>query len=193
MTDREEFWEFSLSVYDRAGDSFLKLQDRFGFDVNLLLFCCWRGAIGRALDEAELIRTIEATAAWRANVVEPLRATRRWLKIGDHPDGVEDLRGRVLELELEGERLLQALIIKTTAPGPRRAELAQNVVIETALGNLEMYQRAAALGGETGLARLFSEMLTGIFANDVDGGIVATDGGSDGPARKTSELGSETT
>jgi uncharacterized protein (TIGR02444 family) len=35
------FWDFSLKVYAAAGvaDECILLQDRFGIDVNLLLFC----------------------------------------------------------------------------------------------------------------------------------------------------------
>ena len=46
----EDFWRFSTRIYrlDRVADSCLALQDRFGVDVNMMLFCCWSGVtIGR--------------------------------------------------------------------------------------------------------------------------------------------------
>jgi len=73
MCDAEDFWSYAVSVYDQSRDSCLALQDQFGFEVNLLLFCCWRGSHGIALDPATLRRVIDACADWRANVVAPLR------------------------------------------------------------------------------------------------------------------------
>jgi uncharacterized protein (TIGR02444 family) len=179
MTDEEDFWNFSVSVYDRARESCLNLQDRFGFDVNLLLFCCWRGAAGVGLGEAELKRIIEGTAAWRINVIEPLRATRRWLRNGDHPSGAKELRARILEIELQGERLAQALIIEAAGPRPDPLSPCEDIGIGTARRNLEMYQRAATPGAMDASAPVFLELLEGVFAVSSDEVIVAGEGHSD--------------
>lgn len=192
MTDEKDFWNFSLSVYDRARDSCLKLQDGFGFDVNLLLFCCWRGGFASAIDEAELARIIEAGAGWRANVLEPLRATRRWLKKRDHPMGADNLGRRVLELELEGERFLQILIVGAAEPLPRRARPHQDLQIEIARRNLEIYQRAVLRDVSTGDEPSFLELLEGVFASGKDEGIVAGGRNPGSPKRRNSESESET-
>src|SRR5262244_106072 len=72
-----EFWRFSLTVYARPGvtSSCLALQDRFGLDVNLLLFCCWAAARGHRLDPAELAAAEAASVAWQRDIVTPLRGT----------------------------------------------------------------------------------------------------------------------
>jgi uncharacterized protein (TIGR02444 family) len=108
-------WDFSLAVYDRPGvaAACLALQDRHGLDVNLLLFCCWASSMERALDPATLAAAEAAVSTWRNQVVRPMRALRRRLKreVEGFPAGeVEALRGRLLEAELEAERLEQGRI-----------------------------------------------------------------------------------
>lgn len=41
-----EFWQFSLAVYEAPGvePECLALQEALAVDVNLQLFCTWRGA-----------------------------------------------------------------------------------------------------------------------------------------------------
>jgi uncharacterized protein (TIGR02444 family) len=192
MSDEDDFWKFSVSVYDGVREICLKLQDRFGFDVNLLLFCCWRGAAGYGLDEAELVRILDHAGAWRANVVEPLRATRRWLKNHVQSDSATDLRQRVLALELESERQMQALIIEAAEPRRRHVARDLGIEIQTALLNLEKYKKAAMTAETNETTRLFRELLEGVFASGIDGGIVATDDDPDRAARRTSESESET-
>lgn len=108
------FWDFSLAVYGREGvaAACLGLQERHGVDVNLLLFGCWAGHRGRALEPAEVARLMEAAGPWHEGVVRPLRAARRWLKAQDAaPDSAaEALRARVEAAELEAEEIEQALI-----------------------------------------------------------------------------------
>lgn len=106
------FWAFSLAVYARPGveAACLALQERHGLDVNLLLFCCWAAARGRQLDAATLAAAEAAVAGWRNQVVRPMRALRRRLKreiAGFPAEPVDALRRRLLDLELEAERLEQ--------------------------------------------------------------------------------------
>src|SRR5258707_12890741 len=52
-SEDEVFWRFSLAFYERPGvaDALVALQDRDGFDVNLVLFVLWLGISGhRPLD-----------------------------------------------------------------------------------------------------------------------------------------------
>jgi uncharacterized protein (TIGR02444 family) len=180
MTDEQDFWDFSVSVYPRSRETCLSLQDGFGLDVNIVLFCCWRAAMGVELDEAEMVRILEGVKAWRSNMVEPLRAMRRWLKQDDPPDGAEELRDRILELELEGERLLQTLIIKATdtpsgdiKSGSDKWERTEG--FQVGLRNLKTYQRAMALDGKPDIAPLFQELLDGVFAEGQDESTVFPD------------------
>jgi uncharacterized protein (TIGR02444 family) len=48
-SENEAFWRFSLAFYERPGvaDALIALQDREGFDVNLVLFALWLGISAR--------------------------------------------------------------------------------------------------------------------------------------------------
>lgn len=115
------FWSFSLDFYSRPGiaETCLDLQDRHGLDVNLALYCCWRGDV---LSEAQLQAAIDLTTPWRAEIVQPLRALRRRLKPGFPPfpeAGTQGLRKRIADAELEAERLQQqALDALASDDGP---------------------------------------------------------------------------
>jgi uncharacterized protein (TIGR02444 family) len=138
------FWRFSLDFYRRPGVAAccLDLQDRYGRDVNLLLFACWVGISGRGrLGVGDLARAESALEPWRREVVEKLRAVRRLVK--DEADATE-LYASLESTELRAERVsqfrLESLARKPGAPG-REERLAD------ALDNLALYLgRGAAFG-----------------------------------------------
>lgn len=128
----EDFWNFVLVIYGRPGvaPACLELQDRYGKDVIIALYCCWLGARGRGLLDRAGLAAAEATAApWRKSVVEPLRRTRHALK---GIDGAETLYARMKETELDAERIaLRRLAPLAPAPDGRatpeeRARAAQD-------------------------------------------------------------------
>lgn len=114
------FWTYSLKLYGVAAvaDACLKLQDRWGADVNLLLLCCWRGSLGHALSKSYLREAIEAVAGWQHQVVVPLRQTRRFVKTGipSMPmEWKEQLRKNLAAVELDAEYLEQLLLFQYVA------------------------------------------------------------------------------
>ena len=120
-------WSFSLATYDSPGvaSACISLQDRHGLDVNLLLFCCWAGARGHELTKGRLNRLQEGVADWQQEVVQPLRRVRRRLK-AEASDAAQDLRARLLDLEIESERLEQLRLsdlvpLELEHPEPRMA------------------------------------------------------------------------
>jgi uncharacterized protein (TIGR02444 family) len=117
------FWHFSQAVYAAPGvqDACLLMQDRFGLDVNLALFCAWAGARrGMALAPADVAEAAMLVQDWREEVVVPLRALRRRLK--PRPEApVKALRQRVAALELEAEQLQQAMLFRRAAGWPAAA------------------------------------------------------------------------
>ena len=125
-----DFWSFSLDFYGRPGvaETCLALQDSHGLDVNLVLYCCWRGDL---LSAAQIQAAIGLTTPWRAEIVQPLRALRRRLKPGFppfHDAEVQGLRKRIADAELEAERLqqqaLDALAEGSVPPPARKAATA---------------------------------------------------------------------
>jgi uncharacterized protein (TIGR02444 family) len=109
-------WSFALGFYAKAGvsDACLLLQDRVGVDSNVLLFALFAAAErGIALSPAD-VRDIDATvAAWRGDIVLPLRRIRRRLKDGFAPApsaATQALRARIKTTEIEAEQIEQAIL-----------------------------------------------------------------------------------
>ena len=105
----EAFWRFSLVFYSRPGvtEVLLRLQDRDGCDVNLMLFALWCGAVlRRRLDAADLAAAEAAAAPIQDGIVAPVRNLRRRLKSAAEPNA-QELRRRIAALELAAERRVQ--------------------------------------------------------------------------------------
>lgn len=107
------FWRFALRLYAQPGVSplCLALQDENGIDVNLLLFACWCGSIGRMLDANAVATVSSQTRPWTEAVVTKLREARRaWKEIG--PDAVQAKTGRetLKSIELLSERIVCAML-----------------------------------------------------------------------------------
>lgn len=97
-------------TYARPGvaDALIRLQDRGGHNVNLMLFGLWLGFCeATRLDAAGLARAKSAIEGIDRDVVAPLRRLRRALKDDLDPD-IRALRRRVLALEIAAERRVQA-------------------------------------------------------------------------------------
>lgn len=112
-------WDWAVQAYGRPGaaSACLHLQDAHSQNVPLLLAAAWAASQARTLD---LDAAVHLARAWEADVVAPLRAVRRALKVshGPIPDaGREALRETVKAVELESERLLLAALEKLAWPG----------------------------------------------------------------------------
>jgi uncharacterized protein (TIGR02444 family) len=137
----DPFWTFSLALYGRAGvaPALIGLQDRLGLDVNMLLFCCWAGTLGRLLSAEDVAAVEQLAEPWQAEIVRPLRAARRRLKggfAGLPAEAVEAYRKRVSELEIAGERLAQEAMAGLMPATPTLPSSAALVA-----GNLRAYLR----------------------------------------------------
>ncbi len=112
------FWTFSLEFYRREGveRALLHLQRSAGADINLLLLALWRAQLGiGALDGARAGALASRLEAWRRRVTERLRAAREALRGGIAPAGeAESLRQAILALEIESERIAQAVLEDAT-------------------------------------------------------------------------------
>jgi uncharacterized protein (TIGR02444 family) len=119
------FWSFSLAVHSGPGvqAECLALQDRYGIDVNLLLFCAYIGAVhGAVLPDAELREARDLVGAWHHDIVRKLRDARRALKpfaAPATPSGAsaaaQELRSTVKAAELESERIEQTMLEQWSA------------------------------------------------------------------------------
>ena len=106
------FWEFSLRFYQQPGVEgiCLKLQDKYGYNVNMVLLCCWmahshRGALSLQ-DIADLHHRIDD---WHGHITGPLRSLRRGVPA--HPLQ-QQIKSLCLETELFAERIEQTLLFE---------------------------------------------------------------------------------
>jgi uncharacterized protein (TIGR02444 family) len=134
------FWHFSLAVYAMpcVQEECLSLQDGSGVNVNILLYCAWRGTEGDLLSAPTLQSLNEAVHAWRSCVVLPLRRIRndlRGMSSRNFSDGnIEALRSNVLDVELRSEQIEQAILYRETAldfrpSGDRFAAIDANLAL----------------------------------------------------------------
>jgi uncharacterized protein (TIGR02444 family) len=118
QSSESKFWTFSLTVYgDQAVQKeCLDLQDKYGVNVNLLLFCAFVGAAHGAVLSHQAMKDAAAVVdLWHKNVVGRLREARRALKLfatETSPTGLSaaGLRVSVEASELEAERIEQAML-----------------------------------------------------------------------------------
>lgn len=122
------FWRFSLAIYAMPGvqEECLSLQNESGVNVNILLYCAWRGTEGDCLTASTLQRLNEVVHAWRSKIIIPLRQIRNDLKTMSSPnliDGnIKAFRSNILEAELCGEQIEQAVLFRATASDFKRSE-----------------------------------------------------------------------
>ena len=127
---QNDFWQFSLALYGQPGVAreCLELQDKFGLNINLLLFCAWLGRRGTAVTRDDLEGASRSISSWHDHVVRPLRGVRRQMKL--HHEDVSALRANVQRVEIEAEQVEQALLFAHAQKITSRAEpdaVARNV------------------------------------------------------------------
>lgn len=103
------FRRFAVNLYTggEVGPACLQLQDRYGLDVNLVLFAAFLGAVGRRkLNSADITLARCRVDAWHRDVVGGLRTIRRGLKAGPAPApsaATAELRKKVQQIEIAAE------------------------------------------------------------------------------------------
>jgi uncharacterized protein (TIGR02444 family) len=137
--EKSEFWAFSCAVYDNPAvqQECLCLQDEYGIDVNVLLFCAFVGAVHAAvLSDRDVKDAVTAVGEWHKNVVSRLRGVRRALKpLALEKSPIASLAARlrtgVKALELDAERIEQTKLGRWCAARIatwRRAQPAHAIV-----------------------------------------------------------------
>jgi uncharacterized protein (TIGR02444 family) len=141
-TAETPFWRFSLKFYRQSGvsEACIELQDRFGVDVNLLLFLVWLASDDRQLSAEEVRMLDDNVRDWRNLTIVPIRDVRRRLKGTEtlvDPGVQEAFRNKVKTVELEAERLQQEALFAFARSGPLGAEALRPVA---ALANIAAYE-----------------------------------------------------
>ena len=112
------FWNFSVKFYSSkdVAEACLELQEEFGLDINLLLFCLWFSKNHGELGD-ELLRDVwQFSYQWKKEGVQPLRSGRKWMKASsiairkEQREQFSQLREDIKTKELEAEKFQQIAI-----------------------------------------------------------------------------------
>ena len=141
----DRFWHFALTVYPQpdARAAFLRLQDRDGADVPMLLWCLWCAAEGVGLSVKPMRAALAFSVNWRRDRVEPVRALRRaWKGASGQlpPQASEAARQALAKAEQTIERI-QMDHLADMAHGTDEADAA--------LANIRLYAAEAGLSFDT--------------------------------------------
>ncbi len=105
-----DLWHFMERIYAAPGvaTACLRLQDRNGVDVPLLLASIYAAGTGCPVGSEEVQRFDRICADWRREVIHPLRRVRRRMKQSEWMQTLEpapEFRENVKRLELRGEQI----------------------------------------------------------------------------------------
>lgn len=146
-------WNFSNKFYkqDNVRMACLTLQNEFGFDVNIVLYCCWMAHSGYPIIKIdELSEIISVIRPWQNDVISDLRKVRTRMKsnndikFGFHSNS---LRDKIKDCELQAERIEQAILYYS---GDKQTPNNNSDAIHrgsVALKNLETYTNQISIKG----------------------------------------------
>ncbi|GJL97797.1 MAG: hypothetical protein DHS20C06_16140 [Hyphobacterium sp.] len=102
------FWDWSLEKYDGSDvkSACLDLQDTFGLNVNILLWCCWLAQENR--DASALIeQAVHTIEPWSSNFTCAIREIRQQASEDPH---AASLYKSLLACELDAEQIEQSML-----------------------------------------------------------------------------------
>jgi uncharacterized protein (TIGR02444 family) len=142
----ESFWDFSVRTYRRTGvpEACLSLQNDYGVDVNMVLYCVWIGAASGVFDDESFSRSSEFSKLWADNIVIPIRSARTWMKTaGCHLDPVPtapcmEFREEIKSVEFAAEKMQQE-VLESMSIINRDRDDAPAEIVEHAVANLAIY------------------------------------------------------
>ena len=165
-------WAFALRIYAQPGvaDACLNLQEAAGVDVMMLLMSAFIAARHRILLTASDIRELDhACSPWRKQVIEPLRAIRKGLKMGPPPapsSETEQFRSKIKLAELAAERLQNRLMAERLLLRPAKHDKVDREEIRSVLRS--MVEFALQKRGSTEISGLLRsiEVIAGAAIQD---------------------------
>ena len=113
--DHHALWDYVCEVYSKPDveAACLQLQDDFGINIPLLLFCCWLSQ-QYCIDKQEIADALLTLCkSWTDNCIRPLRETRQRMKTAASLSALsqwQDMREDIKSLELMAERQLLEML-----------------------------------------------------------------------------------
>jgi uncharacterized protein (TIGR02444 family) len=98
-------WLYSIEQYQKPGCAkfLLQAQDKYGLDVNILLFIGWLNLQAKSYYESRQLRLVHD---WQLNKVRPIRQLRRQTKALQHEPFYQAFK----DLELKAEKCQQQML-----------------------------------------------------------------------------------
>jgi uncharacterized protein (TIGR02444 family) len=162
------FWQYSLQVYanSKVREICLQLQDEFSLNVNLLLLGGWTANQNIQLSAEDYCQLGQMIAPLEQQGIRPLRQIRRNLSLRTllNNGWQEELRQRVLNVELFAEQIEQALLYAKLQETPR-FYAASTTKTEQLRRNLQAYMQAANIQ-ESEALRLAVQALVKVLATE---------------------------
>ena len=164
------FWDFSLGLYGKPGvaDACLFVQDRYGMNVNLILFCIWFADNGGGSLTGENISTaLLRIADWQGQVIKPLREIRRTSRheaLGVPEFLLDIFQPQIDAVELEAEHIEQ-LILAEFARGLESSSEGAEDPASAAVASLQRYVAKLDVARDAQLAECMSSILHAAFAD----------------------------
>ena len=166
----EGFWDFSVRTYRTPGvsDACLSLQNDYGADVNMLLYCCWIGAQIGQFDRDLFARASEFSTLWADHVVVPLRSARTWMKhtgCNTEPiptDACMQLREEIKAVEFAAEKMQQQLLESLVSIDQSRND-APDQILKDVVANLMLYSEYTGFEVCEDVRRKFADIIRAVF------------------------------
>ena len=161
-------WSFSVDRYAKPGvqEAAVALQESQGADVNFLFYCVWCAVTGRdLLDVDEFEKAEKLVARWRGEITEPLRMLRNRIKADPElaePKGAMNVRGKILDAEVESERIAQTMIESTAGPKLNKTQESPATIAES---NLKAYLNYINADLDEETKKNLQHLLRGIFSS----------------------------
>ncbi|MFV7785913.1 TIGR02444 family protein [Shewanella marisflavi] len=133
-------WQTCDRLYEKGQQLYLKLQDDYGLNVNLLLLAQWLDEQHYYLSDQDWQELADQVAAWEEKVLKPYRRLR---KLSKHNLAKAEYQ-QMLEVELMLERKSQAMILlqlRQLANEQRSANLPRYLALYQI--DLKQYQQLA--------------------------------------------------
>ena len=170
----ESFWDFSVRTYRTSGVpvACLAMQNDYGVDVNMLLYCCWIGACIGRFDDETFKSASEFSAIWADHVVTPLRTTRTWMKhTGCASDPLPtnacmELRESIKTVEFAAEKLQQE-VLESLVSAENFRDVQTDQVLADVDWNLRHYCTDAGLDVHDDIRQNFSVIINAAFPPSV--------------------------
>ena len=131
MNDENPLWKFAVEIYSRedVSEILLYAQDQFSIDVNMILYSAWLACENRSLSTRNVSEVENLVAAWRREVVLPIRCLRKSFRSIVGADLIrEEVKKAEILAEMEQLKMMYNIFLETSSAEfeKSKADLLEN-------------------------------------------------------------------